>query len=187
MPRFSLLITLVLVLSACGQESKTDTADDIDLIVHCGNLIDGISDAPLGERIVVIRGNRITDILSSDDPAMADAEILNLSDQTCLPGLIDTHVHLEILPEDADDYRIYLRRTVDDTQRLAEKNSGITLRSGFTTVRHVGAYSPAVIRKLRRDIERLGTIVKVTNIAAMPILIGLTGIVFGVYRRRRKS
>ena len=153
MTRFALLIGLVLILSACGHEPETVAADDVDLIVHCGNLIDGISDAPLGERIVVIRDNRITDILPSDDPAMADAEILNLSDQTCLPGLIDTHVHLEILPGDADDYRVYLRRTVDDTQRLAEKNAGTTLRSGFTTVRHVGAYSPAVIRKLRRDID----------------------------------
>lgn len=41
-----------------------------------------------------------------------------------------------------------------------------------------------VRRNLRRDIERLGFRIKVINIALMPLLVGLVGIVYGLRRRR---
>jgi imidazolonepropionase-like amidohydrolase len=63
------------------------------------------------------------------------------------------HVHLDGLPEDADDYTIYLRRTPEDTQRLAEELAGIVLNAGFTTVRNVGTYKAWVARDLRDQIE----------------------------------
>ncbi|MCX7591426.1 MAG: GldG family protein [Kiritimatiellae bacterium] len=43
-----------------------------------------------------------------------------------------------------------------------------------------------VRKNLRRDIEALGVKVKVINIALMPLLLGLTGIGFGIYRERRR-
>jgi ABC-type uncharacterized transport system involved in gliding motility auxiliary subunit len=41
-----------------------------------------------------------------------------------------------------------------------------------------------VRKSLRRDIEKLGTAVKVLNIAAMPCLVGIAGVVYGLRRRR---
>lgn len=43
-----------------------------------------------------------------------------------------------------------------------------------------------VRRNLRRDIERLGAVVKAVNILAMPALVGLFGIGFGAWRRSRR-
>lgn len=147
------LLLLPLVLAACGDTEKPALVTPVDLAVRCGHLIDGLSDSAYTDRVIVIRDQRISDILPGDDPAVADYEVLDLSDQVCLPGLIDTHVHLAILPEDADDYRVYLRRTTDDSQRLAESLAGTTLRAGFTTVRQVGAYLPDVIYELRNRID----------------------------------
>ena len=153
MTRFIFRLALVLLITACSQESEPVISDDIDLIVRCGTLIDGLSSETVDDRIVVIRNERIASILPGNDPAMANAELLDLSDHTCLPGLIDTHVHLALLPEDADDYKIYLQRTIEDTQRLAEINAAKVINSGFATVRHVGSYTPGVIRTLRERID----------------------------------
>lgn len=42
-----------------------------------------------------------------------------------------------------------------------------------------------VQKALRRDIDRLGAWLKVINIVGMPLLVGIAGISFGVYRKRR--
>jgi len=151
MTRFAYPLTLLL-LAACGQKTEMTATDDIDLIVRCGTLIDGLSDETFKDQFIVIRNERISAILAADDPTIANTGILNLSEHTCLPGLIDTHVHLALLPQDADDYRIYLQRTIVDTQRLAEKNAAKVINSGFTSVRQVGAYVPEVIRTVRERI-----------------------------------
>lgn len=44
-----------------------------------------------------------------------------------------------------------------------------------------------VRKNLRSDIERLGVAVKVANIALVPLLVGLAGIGFGLFRRRVKA
>jgi len=68
--------------------------------------------------------------------------VTDLSDFTCLPGLINTHVHFDGNPEDSVDYSIYARRTADETLQLVLDNAKTTLLTGFTTVRHVGAWFP---------------------------------------------
>jgi len=43
-----------------------------------------------------------------------------------------------------------------------------------------------VRKNLRRDIERLGMKVKVVNMALMPVLLAISGIAFGLYRKHRR-
>jgi len=146
-------LALVVLLTACEKPVVTLVTDDIDLIVRCGTLIDGLANEAVEDRYIVIRDRRISEILPGNDPSMASAEVLDLSDHTCLPGLIDTHVHLGLLPEDAEDYTVYLRRTPDDTRRLAEINAAKVLNAGFTTIRHVGDYLAWVDRDVRDRIR----------------------------------
>lgn len=153
MTRLFIPLILVLLMTACSQPDDALIENNIDLIVRCGVMIDGLAEDSVDDKLIVIRAQRISAILPGDDPSMADAEILDLSDHTCLPGLIDMHVHLDVLPEDADDYTIYLRRTPDDTQRLAEELAGIVLNAGFTTVRNVGTYKAWVARDLKDQVE----------------------------------
>jgi ABC-type uncharacterized transport system involved in gliding motility auxiliary subunit len=44
-----------------------------------------------------------------------------------------------------------------------------------------------VRKNLRRDIERLGAVIKAINILGMPIVVGLAGIGFGLWRRHRAT
>ena len=151
MTRIFIPLMLISLAAACSQSDNPPS--DIDLVVRCGVMIDGLAEGTEDNRLIVIRDQRISEILPGDDASMADEEVLDLSDHTCLPGLIDMHVHLDGLPEDADDYTIYLRRTPDDTQHLAEELAGIVLNAGFTTVRNVGTYKAWVARDLRDQIE----------------------------------
>ncbi len=154
MNRIASLTTVLFLIGACQQPVDEPARPAIDLIVHCGNVVDGIADEPIGSRYIVVRNERISEIVEHETPAIADAEVLDLSGHTCLPGLIDTHVHLDGLPSDADDYTIYLRRTPEDTQNLASELAGIVLQNGFTTVRHAGAYHAWVDRDVRDRIDR---------------------------------
>jgi imidazolonepropionase-like amidohydrolase len=140
-------------VSACGQKDTPPAAADIDLIVRCGTLIDGLSDVAAKDQIVVIRDERIAAIVPGKDPSLAEAEVLDLSDYSCLPGLIDMHAHLDGRPEDMNDFTKFLRRTPDEAAELAAELSGIALRSGFTTLRHVGSYKIWLDRDLRERIE----------------------------------
>lgn len=147
------LLALFVIAAACSSKEDVQIVRDADLIVRCGTVIDGITAEPATDQLIVIRERRITEILPGDDPSMAGLEALDLSELTCLPGLIDSHVHLDGLPEDADDYTIYLRRTPTDTAALSEELAGVVINSGFTTVRHTGSYKAWVDRDLKARID----------------------------------
>jgi len=154
MPRCVGLLLAVALAAACQQAPESAPPENKKaLAIRCGELIDGLADEALGERLIIIEGERISSLLPGNAAAPAGADTIDLSEYTCLPGLIDTHVHIDGFPQDADDYTVYLRRTPDDTRRLAEEIAEIVLRSGFTTVRHVGAYLGWLERDVRSRIE----------------------------------
>ena len=155
MYRLAFLSLVLLVSSGCERPAPPPEPEpDIsELIVRCGSLIDGLAEKAVHDKLVVIRGERIAAVLDGDDPSVSDAEILDLPNYTCLPGLIDMHVHLDGYPDDYSDMTIYLRRTPDDTRRLSEEIAEVVVNTGFTSVRHVGAYHAWVDRDLRDRIN----------------------------------
>jgi imidazolonepropionase-like amidohydrolase len=130
-------------------------AQPADIIVHCGRLIDGLSDAPRLNQSIHIQGDRIVRIEAQGaaPPLASQTVIYDLTEFTCLPGLINTHVHFDGNPEDSVNYSIYARRTFDETLQLILDNARTTLLTGFTTVRHVGAWFPDAVYRARELIE----------------------------------
>ena len=149
------------LLSACEQSSGPDSpqyapnAQPAEIVVHCGRLIDGLSDEARLNQSIHIQGDRIVRIEAQGaaPPLASQTVIHDLTEFTCLPGLINTHVHFDGNPEDSVDYSVYARRTADQTLQLILDNARTTLLTGFTTVRHVGAWFPDAVYRARELIE----------------------------------
>ena len=106
--------------------------------IRSGQLIDVATGRALSDQVIVIQGDKILRVGTAADVTVpADANIIDLSGQTVLPGLIDMHDHL------TSDHRFHgyqgLGISVPRQALYGALNARITLNAGFTTVRNVGA------------------------------------------------
>ncbi|MGH9372893.1 MAG: amidohydrolase family protein [Vicinamibacterales bacterium] len=102
MPRvihLALSMTLAAVLSA-SPTLALPGAQAQSIVVEHARVIDGTGGTPIEDARIVIEGNRITRIgQASTVQAPADAERIDLSGRTVIPGLIDLHFHIENDPK----------------------------------------------------------------------------------------
>ena len=91
--------------------------------IRAGRLFDSRTGTIANSQIILIRGDRITDVGPSI-PIPADARVIDLSTSTVMPGMIDAHVH--VYPQ--DDLSMQMRTIV------AVANAQADLDAGFTTV-----------------------------------------------------
>jgi imidazolonepropionase-like amidohydrolase len=120
------------------------------IALRCGSLFDGRGDSLRKNVVVVIEGDKIKEISSS---APAGAEAVDLSHETCLPGLIDTHTHV-LLQGDitAADYdQQLLKESPEYRTILATVNARRALDYGFTSIRDLetegAGYADADLKK----------------------------------------
>lgn len=141
MVRLLLCGLFLLPLGVCATEGRT--------LLHAGRLIDGLGNAPVTERTVVVEGNRIVAVERGYRAPEGSDRVVDLTGHTLMPGLIDMHVHLtsESSPSSALDR---FRLDPADHALRASKHARTTLHAGFTTVRDLGG---AVIPSLRDAIE----------------------------------
>ena len=123
-----------LALALCAAPSILSAQARI--VIRAGRLIDGKG----GVRQIValvVEGSRIARITSGDDTTTGPITY-DLQQLTLMPGLIDTHVHIDShfgrdgrMPTELESQ---LDRVV-----AAGQNAEVTLRAGFTTVQSIGA------------------------------------------------
>ncbi len=108
-----------------------------DTLIHAGRLIDGNADRAATEMTVRVDGSTIAAIERGYTAPRAGDTVIDLTDQTVLPGLMDMHVHLtgEYTPQSR-----LQRFTLNEADLAldAAKNAKRTLEAGFTVVRNVG-------------------------------------------------
>ena len=150
MTRLIYPVFIAVALAACDSSPvETSLPDANRITIYCGTLIDGLADIPKSRQTVAIVDGRIESV--ADGAPVADGYI-DLSEHTCLPGLIDTHTHI-VEPADTADLSIYYTRSQEDEQVIASANAAATLGAGFTTARNVGAYNGWAGRTLRDRIN----------------------------------
>jgi imidazolonepropionase-like amidohydrolase len=123
------------------------------LTILCGAVFDGSSDSLLGPTEIRIADGRI-ESMQAAPAAPVPPMALDLRAHTCLPGLIDLHVHLTEMPQDTADLKVLFRRTRAEQNVLSAAHAAATVLAGFTTVRNVGAYIRGVDLMLRDAIVR---------------------------------
>lgn len=105
-----------------------------------GMLLDGYESSPLHDAGVVVENGRITWVGPAADVEIpSGAQVLDVRGKTILPGLIDLHVHVDLIGH-GDYARWY--DFIGGTRRLTEMaaiSAGQMVRAGVTTAVDLGA------------------------------------------------
>lgn len=128
MRRLGLGLLLALSLSVSGQQVT---------VIKAGTLIDGRSQQPRTNQVIVIRGNRIESVGGA---IPSGAKVIDLSNMTVLPGLIDAHTHIFLQGEDPEEggYDVQLLKYgLAYRAARATVSARRALEQGFTTIRDV--------------------------------------------------
>jgi len=106
------------------------------LAIRAGRLVDGKSEKPIDNALIVIEGDKIISV-TAGGTAPAGVELLDLSKATVLPGFVDTHTHVLLNGDvlEADYAAQLLKQSIPYRAILAERNARIALDHGFTTLR----------------------------------------------------
>ncbi len=104
------------------------------LAIRAGRFFDGKSDALRRQQVVLIEGSRIVQVGSASDVHIPPGtEVLDLTNVTLLPGLIDGHTHVFTSGPDLDEQM--LREPLQYRALEALVNAQRDLYVGFTTLR----------------------------------------------------
>lgn len=130
----ALIVTMTTLSIASNSHAVESSQPKPATWLQCGNLIDTAEGEILSERYIEVTGNTITSVTSSRP---SSKQIIDLSRKTCLPGLMDMHVHLdgEMNPK---SYIEGFTLNPADLAYRAQDFGMKTLMAGFTTVRNPG-------------------------------------------------
>ena len=106
-------------------------------VIHAGSLWDGTGSAMQQQMTVVVADGVIQSVTRGFTPPRPDDVLLDLSDKTVLPGLIDLHVHIESETAPNSTANGFTLNPADIAFNSAV-NARRTLEAGFTTIRELG-------------------------------------------------
>src|SRR5438067_12525814 len=134
MKKISSTIVIALLAPLTFAQNPKPAATPAIIYLKCGSLFDGKSDHLRRNVTIVVEGEKIRELAAA---APADANTIDLGNQTCLPGLIDVHTHA-LLQGDitAEDYDAQLlKQSTAYRAILATQSARKALEYGFTTIR----------------------------------------------------
>jgi imidazolonepropionase-like amidohydrolase len=92
---------LLLAVGISASAQQTPTPAPALTVIRAGTLIDGKSDTPRHNVVIVVRGNRVESVGDAATAKIpAGTAVIDLSKATVLPGLIDSHTHIFLQGED---------------------------------------------------------------------------------------
>jgi imidazolonepropionase-like amidohydrolase len=121
-------------------------------VIKAGKLIDPDAGTVLTDQTILIRENKI-EAVGKELKIPAGADVIDLSQMTVLPGLIDCHTHVADGHSDGEPFNV-LKKTASQIVLESVTNAKKMLESGFTTVRDVGTYRALNDVALRDAIAR---------------------------------
>lgn len=137
--RFTALFWLTAALSFAAAPDSPPVA------LRCGHFLDVSSGSMIDRAVILTAGGKITGV-GAGLAIPPGAQVIDLPNATCLPGLIDAHVHLTSDPMKSGYQSLGI--SIPRATVTGVRNARVTLLAGFTSVRNVGAsgYSDVALR-----------------------------------------
>jgi imidazolonepropionase-like amidohydrolase len=124
----------------------------ITLAIVGGRLIDGYGGTPLENSVILISGDRIAKIGTTESlPVPAGVKTVSSDGMTVLPGLIDLHVHFMVVGH--NDYGFWFPYARNRSGEIMDLSARILLSLGVTTVKDCSGPIPEIVQ-LRNAINR---------------------------------
>jgi imidazolonepropionase-like amidohydrolase len=183
--RFAKLFALSLLLDTYGGTVRGQQPGSAEspkgVAIRAGRLIDGKSDIPIANALIVVEDDRIVSV-TPGGTAPPGMEVIDLSQATVLPGFVDAHTHVLLqgdITEEEYDAQL-LKQSIPYRAILAARNARIALSHGFTALRDLeteGAmYADVDVKKAIENGEVPGPRMQVATRAMTPTgMYGLLG------------
>jgi imidazolonepropionase-like amidohydrolase len=151
---------LALVMSVCAFFGATVAAQQAAVpmtAIRAGRLLDPEAGRILTNQVILVEGTRFRDV-GPNVAIPAGARVIDLSQMTVLPGLVEAHNHLALTYKPEPESNIYYYTYVQESTALraiqAASNGIQMLASGFTIVRDMGNNALYADTALRQAIEQ---------------------------------
>jgi imidazolonepropionase-like amidohydrolase len=129
----------IILLFASSLFSQSNSTAAQSTYLHCGSVFDSASGQIVRNQLIEIRDGKIASIkdFRNVSDQFVSGKPIDLTSETCLPGLIDTHTHAllqgDITAEDYDNQ--LLKESVAYRAIQATQSALRALNNGFTTIR----------------------------------------------------
>src|SRR6266850_4863999 len=137
---FALFLAITFLSASVARAQSTPQAAAALTVIRAGALIDGTSAAPRKNQLIFVRGNRIEKVVDGSAAIPEGVKMIDLSNATVLPGLIDSHTHIFLWGEEPAkggyDANI-LKAGIALRAARATYAAKRALEQGFTTLRDV--------------------------------------------------
>jgi imidazolonepropionase-like amidohydrolase len=114
------------------------TSQAAPITIHAGQLMAVPGQPVRGPSTIVVDNGRIVSVTPGHQALAAGGRLIDLKDRTVLPGLIDSHVHLDSDRAGNEGQLAEFTENLPLRSLEAQWNGMKTLRAGFTTVRNLG-------------------------------------------------
>jgi len=167
------LTTVIIIVLITGLSFAQGQRPEQVVAIFCAKLIDGRSESPQEQMVIIVRGNRIEAVGKAREMSIPkEATRIDLSAATVLPGLIDVHAH--IIPDIGYTQDSFLKRSSAQNALDGLVNAQKILNAGFTTLRDPGDMDPFYAHLAVRDAINSGR-VQGPRIVAAGHLLSITG------------
>ena len=141
MQRRLLLLWMLFAMPAAAQT----------VALRAGHVIDAATGAVAKNQVILVENGKITSV-GAAVAIPKDAQVVDLSNEWVMPGLIDAHTHLTLteIPGKAPFEASYLKEGSALRGLRGLHNAQIILQAGFTTVREVGNEANYACSDLKR-------------------------------------